>query len=415
VPGRPRTGVLVAAARAGWEPEALRLLAEAGLVVVKRCVDLPDLLATAGAGQAEVAVVAAELVGLDQDAVQRLRRHEVRPLAVAGPDGPLDPDLAERLERLGVPLTGLEALPASVESLLAAPVPSTAPVRGERRSGRWSGADEAAAPRPVGRVVAVWGPAGAPGRTTVAIGLAAERAAGGAPTLLLDLDPYGGAVGQHLGLLDEVSGLLACARLANEGGLDADSFRSCRRRLTGQREQVGQLDVLTGLPRADRWIEVRAGVVEAVLALAAAVGDVVVDCGFSLEDTGHGRLGRNTTTLEALAGADEVVLVGSAEPTGLSRLARGLVELGETAPGVPTRVVVNRMRDTLGWSARDIVGMVEGYAPGVPVHFLPEDRAVLDRALVRGAALTELGESSLRAPLRALADEVFAQALVPAR
>jgi MinD-like ATPase involved in chromosome partitioning or flagellar assembly len=154
-------------------------------------------------------------------------------------------------------------------------------------------------------------------------------------------------------------------------------------------------------------------VVEAVLALAATEGDVVVDCGFSLEDTDQVRLGRNTTTLEALACADEVVLVGSAEPTGLSRLARALVELGETAPGVPTRVVVNRMRDTLGWPARDIVGMVEGYAPGVPVHFLPEDRAALDRALVKGVALTELGESSMRGPLRAIADAVFGNAPVP--
>ena len=38
---------------------------------------------------------------------------------------------------------------------------------------------------------------------------------------LLDADPYGGAVGQHLAVLDEVSGLLAAARLANAGELDA--------------------------------------------------------------------------------------------------------------------------------------------------------------------------------------------------
>lgn len=404
---RPRTSVLVAAARAAWEPDALRLLAAAGQVVVKRCVDLPDLLAGAASGQADVAVVAAELVGLDQDAVQRLRRLEVRPLAVVDPDGPVDPDLADRLDRLGVPLlAGLEELPAAVEALLTASAPA-------------SDADAAAGAADqrgrAGRVVAVWGPTGAPGRTTVAVGMAAVHAAAGAPTILLDLDPYGGAVGQHLGVLDEVSGLLACARLANEGALDAAAFRACRRRVPGAPGRVGELDVLTGLPRADRWIEVRAGVAEALLGLAAAEADVVVDCGFSLEDTGHGRLGRNTTTLEAVAGADEVVLVGSAEPTALSRLARALVELGETAPGVPTRVVVNRMRDTLGWRPRDIAGMVEGYAPGVPVHFLPEDRPVLDRAQVLGKVLPELGESALRAALGRLADAVFAQAPVAVR
>jgi MinD-like ATPase involved in chromosome partitioning or flagellar assembly len=398
--------VLVAAARAPWEPTALARLAEAGLVVVKRCVDLPDLLASAESGRADVAVLAAGLAGLDQDAVQRLRRLEVRALAVVDAGEPFDPDVADRLDRLGVPLlTRLDTLPATVESLMTAP--ATVP--------DWP--EEPSAPdwTPAGRVVAVWGPTGAPGRTTVAIGLAAERAAAGAPAILLDVDPYGGAVGQHLGVLDEVSGLLACARLANEGALDASAFRGCRRRVPGDRGRPGDLDVVTGLPRADRWIEVRAGVVETMLALAVAEADVVVDCGFSLEDSGHGRLGRNTTTLEAVAGADQVVLVGSAEPTGLSRLARALVELGETAPGVPTRVVVNRMRDTLGWRPRDIVGMVEGYAPGVSVHFLPEDRAALDRALVKGTTLADLGDSPLRAGLRVVADAVFTAACVPAR
>jgi hypothetical protein len=63
------------------------------------------------------------------------------------------------------------------------------------------------------------------------------------------------------------------------------------------------------------------------------------------------------------------------------------------------RVVVNRMRPTLGWSERDIVGMVEGYVRPVGVHFLPEDRAAVDRALVAGRSLAELGESPLRAAL----------------
>jgi MinD-like ATPase involved in chromosome partitioning or flagellar assembly len=410
VAARARTSVLVAAARAAWEPAALRTLGEAGVVVVKRCVDLPDLLATAASGRADAAVVAADLAGLDHDAVQQLRRLEVRPLAVADPVGPLDPEVEDRLDRLGVPLLARpEALADAVESLLRTSAVGAVP-------GGHAGPHDRARPvdvdaPPAGRVVAVWGPTGAPGRTTVALGLAAERATAGVPTIAVDADPYGGALGQHLGVLDEVSGLLACARLSNEGRLDPAAFRSCCRRVPGDR--LGPLDVVTGLPRADRWIEVRAGVVDTVLALAATVADVVVDCGFSLEDTGHARLGRNTTTLEAVAGANEVVLVGTAEPTGLSRLARALVELGETAPGVPTRVVVNRMRDSLGWRPRDIAGMVEGYAPGVPVHFLPEDRSALDRALVTGRALVELGDSPLRAQLRALAAEVFLGAALP--
>ena len=48
------------------------------------------------------------------------------------------------------------------------------------------------------------------------------RSPAGHECLLLDVDAYGGAVAQHLGVLDEVSGLLAAARAANAGQLDED-------------------------------------------------------------------------------------------------------------------------------------------------------------------------------------------------
>ena len=210
---------------------------------------------------------------------------------------------------------------------------------------------------------------------------------------------------QHLGVLDEVSGLLAAARLVNAGGLDAASFARCRRRV------ADRCEVLTGLPRPDRWVEVRAGVLEEVLDRAADVGDVVVDTGFSLEDVdragGAPGRSRNQLTLDAVAAADLLVVVGSAEPVGLARLARTLVELRDVT-SVPLLVVVNRMRDSLGWSRRDIVGMVEGYVRPAGVHFLPEDRAVTDRALVAGRSLVELGDSALARAVTEVHDAAFA-------
>ena len=85
--------------------------------------------------------------------------------------------------------------------------------------------------------------------------------------------------------------------------------------------------------------------------------------------------------------------MGSAEPTGLARLARTLVELRDSTRA-PVTVVVNRMRDSLGWSRRDIVGMVEGYIRPAGVHFLPEDRPTTDKALVAGKSVVELGDSA---------------------
>jgi MinD-like ATPase involved in chromosome partitioning or flagellar assembly len=254
-------------------------------------------------------------------------------------------------------------------------------------------------------VIAVWGPAGAPGRTTLATSLAAELARRGARTTLVDADPYGGSVAQHLGVLDEVSGLLSAARLTGDGVLEA-RFASAPRALDDR------LAVVTGLPRPDRYAEIRHGVVEHLVEVAARHGHVVVDTGFSLEDEPAGDLttrpGRNHLTLGAVDVADEVVVVGSADPVGLSRLARGLVELRERRAGAPVRVVVNRMRASLGWSERDIVGMVEGFARLAGVHFLPDDRATADRALVSGSSVAEAADSDLARALGPLVD-----ALVP--
>lgn len=382
-----RLCVLLLAGGADWEAGVLSALQEADVVVTKRCVDVPDLMASASLGGASVAVVAGDLPRLDADAVMHLLRYDVRTLAVT-----TDPAVAERLARLGVAATAAPSGVASgVRRVAAREVvldPDVDPGVGRHVERQPAGPT---------RTVAVWGPAGAPGRTTVAVALAAEIAAAGQPVVLVDADPYGGAVAQHLGILDETSGLLAAARMANLGSLDLASFvRSCRR--------VGDhLEVLTGLPRADRRVEVRPGILAGILEVAAERGQVLVDCGFCLEDEG-GPLGRDRMTMEALAAADDVVVVGSAEPTGLARLARGLVELREVVGPMPVRVVVNRMRSTLGWSERDIVGMVEGYARPLAVHFVPEDTPALDRALVAGRALCELGESPMRAALAEVAN-----------
>lgn len=390
-----RVAVLLAAGGEPWEADALRMLAGEGLVVLKRCVDLADLLATAATGQADVAVVSGELGGLDADAVMQLLRDDVRCVAVGGAE--------DDLARLGVvavvPLAEVTSLPEAVAGAGTRdlvvdpdPLPEPTPLSG-------------AAP---GRLIVVHGPAGAPGRTTIAIGLAAEHAHRGSPAVLVDADPYGGAIAQHLGVLDEVSGLLAAARLVNSGQLDPEAFARCRRAV------ADRFDVLTGLPRPDRWVEARPGVLDAVLERAAEVGDVVVDTGFSLEDDSDlGRpMSRNQLTLDAVSAADRVVMVGSAEPPGLARLARGLVELRD-ATSAPVTVVVNRMRDSLGWSRRDIVGMVEGYLRPAEVHFLPEDRPTTDRALVAGRSVIELGDSPLRKALAGLHDGVFAPAQPP--
>ncbi len=387
--------VLLLASGAAWESAALESLSAAsGVVVLKRCVDVDDLLASAGNGQAQVVVLSLDAPGLDASAVTHLRRQAVRPVAVV--TDPEHDDTVARAARLDistlVPVSALGSLAESVSTVedLAdthLPVEPVAPaVSGTHR------------------VVAVWGPAGAPGRTTVATAVAAQLSRRQAATLLVDADPWAGAVAQHLGILDEVSGVLSAARLSGSGQL--------RERFTSVRRAVDdQLSVLTGLPRADRWVEVRSGAVTDILELGREESHVVVDTGFSLEQHPGSDFGsapaRNTMTLEAIESADEILVVGSADPVGLSRLARGLVDLRDLTGGLPVRVAVNRMRPSLGWSEKDIAGMVEGFARISGLHFLPDDRTGVDRALVAGRSLAELADSALTRAVGGLVDAMF--------
>ncbi|MCR1786016.1 hypothetical protein KVF89_26010 [Nocardioides carbamazepini] len=396
------TVVLLVSSGAAWESRALAALTEhPGTVLLRRCVDVADLLAAARTGQAEVAVVATDLPGLDQGAVDDLVRHGVRVVGVAA-----DPELTRpRAARIGI-VTVLAADRASELADLIARLPTDVTDPGPPYDDPSVPAVPAPAPERVGgsagRVLTVWGAGGAPGRTTLAGGLAGELARRGLTTLLIDADPHGGAVAQQLGILDEVSGLLAAARLVGAGTLD-ERFTTAQRRLSDH------LRVLTGLPRPDRWVELRPGTLTAIVERARQDGQVVLDTGFSLEpDLGEvtGRPERNGLTREAVEVADELVLVGSADPVGLARLARALTEAHELVPDPRVRIVVNRMRPTLGWREADVVAMLAEFGAHLDVHFLPDDQAAVDRALVAGRLLVEAGDGALARAIAGVLDAI---------
>jgi len=259
-------------------------------------------------------------------------------------------------------------------------------------------------------VVAVWGPAGAPGRTTVAVSLAAELAAAGREVLLVDADTYAASVAQVLGLLDESPGLVAAVRAGLDGRLDPAVLA----RLTPVASP--RLRVLTGLTRAARWSELRPAGLQAVLSAGRALADVVVvDLAPPLEedeelsyDTAAPR--RNGAALDVLRAADDVVVVGSADPVGLQRLVRGLQDLAGAVPSASVTVVVNRVRaDAVGRSPAVRVREALQRFAGVEVrHLVPDDRPATDRALLSGRTLLEQApDSPARTALRDLAETLL--------
>jgi len=383
-----------------------------GVEVVRRCVDLTELLAAATAGVARAALVGSDLRGLDRDALTRCAVAGVA--VVAASAGGAD-DL-RRLRSLGIVDVVSAGAPAEEVADALARAASSAPHLAPYDVGDplsalpapTSPADANAGPAAGdGRVVAVWGPTGAPGRTSVAVGVAAELAELGVSTLLVDADGYGGVVAQVLGLLDEAPGLAAACRLANNGMLDRDALAGLT---LGVRPM---LRVLTGIARADRWPELRGSSIEIVLSLARGLADVVVvDCGFCLEqdeelsfDTAAPR--RNGATLSALAAADTVLAVAAADPIGLQRFVRGVSELLDAVPTAVPVTVVNKVRAGAvggGDPEREIAAALDRFAGLSGVRFVPIDIPAYDAALSSGRALTEIApQSPARLALQSIA------------
>jgi Flp pilus assembly CpaE family ATPase len=407
--------VFTAVTGAAWESELVGALdrEDHGVTVVRRCVDVAELLAAASTGTGQAALLSAELRRLDGSAVARLNAAGV---AVVGLVEPGDTRAAERLRQLGV----VRVLPADAEPEEIARALREA-VTGAPAAGHDVADPRAALPAPglppeavvqpagQGRVVAVWGPTGAPGRTTVAVGLADEAARLEVPTLLVDADVYGGVVAQVLGLLDESPGVAAAARQASAGTLDQAALA----RLAWSVHP--HLRVLTGLARADRWPELRPQAVGVVLEEARRlVALTVVDCAFSLEedeelsfDTVAPR--RNGATLTVLESADEVLCVSGADPVALQRTVRALAELRDVLPGVEPVLVVNQVRrgPVPGDARQEIAAALSRFTGHEVRAFLPADRAATDAALAGGRTLAEVApQSVLRTGLRGLAAEL---------
>ena len=250
-----------------------------------------------------------------------------------------------------------------------------------------------------GTVIAVWGPAGAPGRTTVAINVAAELAAAGRTVALADVDTYSGSIAPTLGMLDEAPGFAAACRLAG-----ADSLNRAELERIGQRYGTGHSGfwVLTGIGRPSRWPELSAERVAVTLEQCRSwVEFTVVDTGFSLEhdeeissDLFAPR--RNAASITALREADRVVAVGAADPVGLSRFLRAHVDLIETVAEGRVLVAMNKLRaSAIGLNPIGQVTQTLSRFGGIDsAAMIPFDSQALDAAILSGRTLADAAPRS---------------------
>lgn len=364
------------------EPHATRLadeLSRLGWDVMAVPVTAPGIAAARGGvrdtgdQELDLLVVAARHDTLTRELVTVCDREGIRIVPVGEGEAPAR--LAQAFG-LGVPMSprasGRELVRALRDPLPAAPAP---------RAGR--------------RVIAVWGPAGSPGRSTIAIELAVELARD-RDVALIDADSHAPSIALALGLPDEGPGFAAACRQVNRGALDVAELDRIALRL-GRGPQV-----LTGINRPSRWPELREDRVRAALAVCREWADVtVVDVAAPLDrdeeivsDLAGDR--RNAATIAALQEADLIVAVAAADPVGISRFVRGYAQLRETVGATPIAVVANRLRPgALGIDARGQVRRsLDRFAGIRDVWFVPQDPRSADAALLAARPIADVARRS---------------------
>ncbi len=397
------TGILLALDPV-TEDRLLRDIVAGGHDVLGRVAGAEDVIAAVDAAPADVVLVNAGPRSLTAGVLQACDRRGVRVIALAA---------TERERRNAVTVGLHEVIDADAPWSDIEPLLSAAPLRtpqSERAGDGGGGADDG---ERGSRVLAVWGPAGAPGRSTIAITLAAELAAAGRRVALLDADPYGGTVAPALGLLDEAPGFAAACRLAGSDSLTTAELDRVAQTYGG----AGGFRVLTGIARPDRWPELSEDRVRRTLAVCRTWAEyVVIDTGFSLErdeeissDLFAPR--RNAATIAALQGADHVVAVASADPVGLARFLRTHADLVELLDGQRLTVVANRVRaSVVGLNPGGQVAQTLLRFGGIerPV-LVPHDQAAADAALLAGATLRDVAPRSpaLAAVARFMRDDLL--------
>ncbi len=369
-----RTRVVTCAGGAAWEAPLVRGLQrpEFGVEVVRRCVDLGELLGVALRDHPRAVVLAAELPWLDRELVGTLQDAGVAVVAVeSGPASRLLDEIGVT-HRLSAPpdtdmLAGLLHRLCDEPSLpIAEPGPTG--VGG-------------------GRMLAVWGGLGAPGRTLVAVHLALEHRRSGGDPILIDGDAWAPAVVQLLGLPTEPA-LTTAVRDAANGWPSPleDSLVS----------GPDDLRVLGGLPRADLWPEVRDRSWRAVLDAARLESDVVVvDIAAPIEEDEELSFDRvpfrrNLMSRVVLQEADQVLMVVRADPVGLRHGIFAYRMLREALPTAADRVsVVLNQTPPSSRRLQECSSAVEEWTGRPPIGFLPREEG-FTRVLWEGRPLSHL-------------------------
>ena len=345
------------------------------IVVSRRCADVVEVVAAARARVGTIAVVSADMDGLDLTTVGELRSAGVDLLVVAGARP------AAELRSFGV---------AGVIS----PNPAEAASEIRRALSNAAVPDEPPPLPATGRLIVVSGPGGSSGRSTIARDLAAVSGA-----LLVDADTRNPSQAQMLAL-EETSAIIAVARRIDHG-------QDPQATLEKVTVQVKGGAVLVGLNSGERWRELSRPVMNRMWPVLKRVPWTVADTTGGVGPAE--RNDRDCAANSALDAADVILEVAPATPIGLRRLIETLTKSDQASRRARRIAVVTGVRPkSVGANPegqiRDLLREVN-----VPVVLVSDARPMLDDALLAGRSAMEVAPKSayvkeIRSLWRAIAE-----------
>lgn len=314
------------------------------------------------------AVIDVACEGWERPVLSALRNQGIRGVLLAPADFPADS------------IEGWPVLPyGSHESVILASLLGTMP-------------DDDPAAWPAGKLIAVAGTHGAPGRTTLAWALS-RRISDEAPVILIDGDVEAPSLATLSGIDSDPSGLSAAVALASRGQMNEGKELAPFLRTIG-----GNLEFLAGVRRPGRWWELPPASLNAVWSAARdLVPWTILDLAplEHSEDLDPFEPSRASYTGALLAEADGLIIVARSGDVGLQRLRHLLDELRVSpARALPKIIIVNnvprnrmelmrlrRLGDTLPRNVQ--LTVVPSFPNPLPQRSMTEVRTVCDWMLSR--------------------------------
>ena len=240
------------------------------------------------------------------------------------------------------------------------------------------------------KVIAVSGPVGSTGKTTVAISLALELAATKASVLLIDADVIGGSIVNHFLLSEFPAGFPAALRIASQKRIDTQQIERLSVAIPKTSLRIMPAGKVPGQPVFDP---------ETLALLIAVAKDsfdyTVIDLpslggGSSWQPETEGK-GRDLAS-EVFSLSDRSIVVCLADPIGIFRLLSQQENIRQI-PGKQT-LVMNRVRNSVIAQARSEISItLQRLSEFTVSAFLPDDPTQIDQALKLGVPALWLSRS----------------------